>query len=38
MIKAILRWLWLLPEREKKAGDITLRGHGSNIYCVGVRK
>ena len=26
MLKAILKWLWLMPEPKKRAGDITLYG------------
>ncbi len=31
MLKAILRWLWLMPEQEKRAGDITLYGNDGEL-------
>lgn len=31
MFKAILKWLWLMPEPKKKAGDITLYGNDGEL-------
>lgn len=31
MFKAILKWLWLMPEPKKRAGDITLYGNDGEL-------